>query len=372
MSSKVKIYVLIILLNLIFIEILSFFVSKFFLANVGALFDKKKITQNYDEYLKKRDNILGWDTFIGKDNLDKYSARVDRSTFKNSKPCVDLYGDSFTYGHDNEDFSWPSQLSELIECRVRNFGVGGYGSDQAQMKFLSKTNHSDIVFLNHFSENIIRNINQFRNFIYPNKSFVFKPRYIIKNDELELVPLPQIQKKNINDFFLQPEKYLSEEYFLPGYESGIQKLKFPFTLNVLKSFNHWHIRKKISQNPSRLVDFYSPNHKSKALQITFKIMHSFYLEAEYLGLKPVLTVFPTCRDLEYFQKYKKYPYENLINLLEQKNLRYINFGPIIMKKSKNNFKILYDRCGGHFNIEGETLVSKVIQEYIFETNLLEK
>ncbi len=101
-------------------------------------------------------------------------------------------------------------------------------------------------------------------------------------------------------------------------------------------------------------------------------MHSFYLEAEYLGLKPVLTVFPTCRDLEYFQKYKKYPYENLINLLEQKNLRYINFGPIIMKKSKNNFKILYDRCGGHFNIGGETLVSKVIQEYIFETNLLEK
>ena len=43
-----------------------------------------------------------------------------------------------------------------------------------------------------------------------------------------------------------------------------------------------------------------------------------------------------------------------------------------MKKSKNNFKILYDRCGGHFNIKGETLVSKVVQEYIFETNLLEK
>ncbi len=113
-------------------------------------------------------------------------------------------------------------MSELIECRVRNFGVGGYGSDQAQMKFLSKTNHSDIVFLNHFSENIIRNINQFRNFIYPNKSFVFKPRYIIKNDELELVPLPQIQKKNINDFFLQPEKYLSEEYFYQAMKAAFK------------------------------------------------------------------------------------------------------------------------------------------------------
>ncbi len=333
---------------------------------------KKKITQSYDVYLKKRDKLLGWDTFDGKDNLDKYAARVDRSSFTNSKPCIDVYGDSFTYGHENEVYSWPSQLSELIECRVRNFGVGGYGSDQAQIKFLSKKDHSNVVFLNHFSENIIRNINQFRNFIYPNKSFVFKPRYIINNDQLKLVPLPDIQKKNINDFLSYPKKYLKEEYFLPNNESGIQTLKFPFILNILKSFNHWHIKKKIFFNPSRLVDFYSPNHKSQALQITYKIMHSFYLEAKRLGLKPVLTVFPTCRDLEYFQKYNKYPYENLIALLQQENLRYIDFGPIIMEHSKNNFKKLYDRCGGHFNVKGETLVSNVIKEFIVEKNLLEK
>ena len=40
MSLKIKIYILIILLNLFF-EILSYFVSKFILTNVGAIFDKK-------------------------------------------------------------------------------------------------------------------------------------------------------------------------------------------------------------------------------------------------------------------------------------------------------------------------------------------
>ena len=64
-------------------------------------------------------------------------------------------------------------------------------------------------------------------------------------------------------------------------------------------------------------------------------MHSFYLEAKRLGLKPVLTVFPTCRDLEYFQKYNKYPYENLIALLQQENLRY-RFWPNYNEHSKNN------------------------------------
>ena len=88
-------------------------------------------TQSYNKYLNIRDSEFGWDS----PNQDKYGARIDRSNFKNSQPCIDVYGDSFTYGHPNEVYAWPSQLSSLVKCRVRNFGVGGYGSDQAFIKF---------------------------------------------------------------------------------------------------------------------------------------------------------------------------------------------------------------------------------------------
>ena len=60
------------------------------------LFLIKKITQSYDVYLKEW--VLGWDTFDEKDNLDKYAARVDRGSFTNSKPCIDVYGNHLHMG----------------------------------------------------------------------------------------------------------------------------------------------------------------------------------------------------------------------------------------------------------------------------------
>lgn len=364
----IKKYLLLVIFLLFFVEILSYLISKFFLSDVGVFFDKKKITQDYNKYLDIRASKLGWDQ--KKNNLDHYMARTDLSSYKDSKPCVDVYGDSFTYGHDNPKYAWPSQLSELLNCRVRNFGVGGYGSDQALMKFLSRDNHSKIVFLNHFSENIIRNVNQFRNFIYPSKDYLFKPRYIIHNGELKLISIPNISNKNINNFLKQPKNYLNNEYFIPNGESGIQLLKFPYTLKIVKSLNHWHLKKKINRNPSRLNEFYLPNHNSNGLNTTYQILNSFYQKVISESNIPVVTVFPTCRDLEYFNKFKKFPYESLIKLLEKNQIKYIDFGLIIMNKSGSNFRKLYDKCGGHFNEAGEMLISKVFYKYIKDNNLI--
>ncbi len=365
---RIRNYLLLFIFILFFVEIFSYLISKFFLSEKGIFFDKKKITQNYNIYLKIRDKTLGWDQ--NKNNLDHYMARVDKSSYKDSKPCVDVYGDSFTYGHDDPALAWPSQLSELLNCRVRNFGVGGYGSDQALMKFLSKDNHSKIIFLNHFSENIIRNVNQFRNFIYPNKYYLFKPRYVLQNEELKLIPIPNISNENIYFFLKQPQKYLKHEYFLPNGESGIQFLKFPYTNNIIKSLNHWHLKKKINRNPSRLIDFYLTNHNSNGLNITYQILNHFYNKVLSNGNIPIVTIFPTCRDLEYFDKFKKFPYNNLIKLLEQNKIKYIDFGLIIKNNSSNDFKKLYERCGGHFNEVGETLISKSFFKFIRENNLI--
>ena len=86
------------------------------------------------------------------------------------------------------------------------------------------------------SENIIRNINQFRNLIGPTTGFSFKPRYIFDGDKLRLIPLPKISNEKIYHFFKQPETYLNNEYFLPNGASGIQHFSFPYTIKILKIF----------------------------------------------------------------------------------------------------------------------------------------
>lgn len=368
-NSKFKNYILLIFLLFAFLEISSFFVLKFILANYGIIFDKNRITQDHNNYLKIRNDILGWDA-IGES--DKDGARKDHSSYKDSEPCIDVYGDSFTYGHPKGEYAWPSLLSDRLKCRVRNFGVSGYGTDQAHIKFLLRNNHSKIVILNHLSENIIRNLNQFRNFIYPIHQFSFKPRFIIDDDELKLISTPKIPNEKIFNFLKQPEKYLNNEYFIPNGPSGIQHLGFPYSIKVLKSFNHWHVQKKIRNIPVRYIEFYSQDHSSKGLKLTNEIMNDFYNQATASGLTAILTVFPTCRDLEYFSEHRKYPYESLINLFEQTGIKYIDFGPIFISRNKNNFENLYQECRGHFNEEGEALISEVIYEYIHDNDLLKK
>ena len=64
------------------------------------------------------------------------------------------------------------QLSKLINCKVNNFGVAGYGSDQATMLHEAIDITARISVPNHLSENVLRNVNQFRTLIYPSDTVI--------------------------------------------------------------------------------------------------------------------------------------------------------------------------------------------------------
>src|SRR5437764_405140 len=81
------------------------------------------------------------------------------------------------------------------------------------MRFLTYQDHSHIVMLNHFSEDIIRNVNQFRNLIGPGEEYAFKLRFVVKNGDLIGVDIPRIPESKIKYF---RTKYLSELVILYG------------------------------------------------------------------------------------------------------------------------------------------------------------
>jgi len=65
-----------------------------------------------------------------------------------------LYGDSFTEGSGvDPEHAWSNVLSQLLHCRVANFGVSGYGTDQAYMRFLNnQRDPARVVVLGFLSE----------------------------------------------------------------------------------------------------------------------------------------------------------------------------------------------------------------------------
>src|SRR6185312_6104743 len=85
-----------------------------------------------------------------------------------SPACLSLYGDSFVFGVEvSNTAAWGNQLAKKLNCKVLNFGVGAYGTDQAYLRFMANSNDpSGVVVLGILSENIVRNVNQNRAFLY--------------------------------------------------------------------------------------------------------------------------------------------------------------------------------------------------------------
>jgi hypothetical protein len=364
-TPKSAAYVIMLIVMVLAVEALSYGILILIQNQYGLLvYDGKQIKESRVEAYANFDPHLGW---LPRQEVDDFGARIDASDFSNSHTCIEMYGDSFTWSAEVEkQFAWPSLISDLIGCRVLNFGVSGYGSDQALMRYLKHKNYADIVVLNHLSENIIRNVNQLRNLIYPNGQLTLKPRYIVNGNSLLYVKIPEYYPNNIEDIL----SYLHNEYFIPDGESGIiSSLDFPFTLTAIKfAFNHYHITAKIKREPRHMA-FYNYTHPSKALAVTTKIMETFIEEAKVRNQRPLITIVPTCRDFQYFESHSVLPYQNIIDALGQKNISVFDFA-IPMLRYETNYHELYHECSAHPNEEGYSLMAKVFVDHLNQVGLI--
>jgi len=369
-------YAIMILFTLICVEVVSFLATR--LLQGKGVFYKPIISESYEDYLSKEDMLLGWPfpSEFGKDGeYDLNGSRIIPAfPYKTMhQNCISLYGDSFTWSSEvDHKYAWSNVLSTLVNCRVANYGVEGYGSDQAYLRFKKNTNDSSkIVFLNHLSENILRNVNQFRDLLYPDNGLGFKPRFVINEvGSLNLIPLPTFNTSKYTDVVLHPAKYFRNEYFIPGGISGVTVATFPYTISVIKSFKHFKIRARLRDEPWYL-DFYKKDHPSRGLEVTSEILASFHKDAIERGKVPVVTIIPTGKDLLYFLEHSVWPYERLISELSLRGISMFNFGEKIMSHINNNDPcVLFDNCFAHYNEEGNKMIAKIAYELLLERQLL--
>jgi hypothetical protein len=362
-------YVVSIALLFIVVEVMSILATRY-LSRSGIFFDKGIIQQSYSEYLRVRDPTLGWGPPAHA--VDAFGARKDSSAYSNSHSCLDVYGDSFTWGGEvRAEDAWAARLSDLLKCRVRNFGVDGYGSDQAYMRFLNAREHSPVVFLDHWSDNVLRNVNQFRNFLIPEPQYAFKPRFVLHDAELSLLPVPSVPAGELQAFFDRPQLVLHHEFFLPNSSWGPSIASFPYSWSLLRSYGNWMIRAKLRGQPI-YADFYSPEHPSHALVLTSAILTDFYFKASAQGIRAVVVLFPACRDFAEKKRLGKFPYEPLSRELAAAHVRFLDMGELIAAKYHDDFRRLYTTCAGHFNAQGNQFEAQIISEYIHREKLIEQ
>jgi hypothetical protein len=156
--------------------------------------------ETYEDYLRRRDPELGWPLpeQMGSALFTASGARPSPA-FPDTTPEtseIALYGDSFTQSPNSDAETWGNVLAELSKRRVSNYGQGGYGTDQAFLRFRRNANdRSKFVILAQVAEDIVRNLTRYRDLVTYEMWYAYKPRFVLDaKGELRLVPIPKLSE----------------------------------------------------------------------------------------------------------------------------------------------------------------------------------
>jgi hypothetical protein len=109
--------------------------------------------------------------------------------------CGSAFGDSFTFGGEvEENEAWVHLLSQRFGCRVRNFGVSGYGLDQAVLRYERIAPAGNLVVLGLFTEMPRRSVAASWTFYASAEPPVYsniKPYFTLASPDLRLHTIPR-------------------------------------------------------------------------------------------------------------------------------------------------------------------------------------
>ncbi|MBM3225557.1 MAG: SGNH/GDSL hydrolase family protein [Candidatus Tectomicrobia bacterium] len=301
-------------------------------------------------------------------------------------PCVSLYGDSFTFGSEvGTAEAWGNVLTELLGCRVDNYGVSGYGTDQAYLYFRRQHQQgidtAPVVIFSYLSENIVRNITQNFGFIYYAPALALKPRFVYEADEqIRLVPMPRLQPADYDAYVRDPGAFLQAEYLLPG-SSRLAKrhLGFPYLWSVPTLLTYQRIAAALQSYlfdvPPWFAALYDLAHPSQALQVTHGLLQQFTHTAQRYEKHALIFVLPTARDMLYFHQQQRWSYAPLLSLLHAHGIQALNLGPLLLARAPHDALCAYfctnaTTRSGHFTVLGNRILAEVARDILQQKGLV--
>lgn len=314
------------------------------------------------------DPELGWTVranFRGPHGRSATSAWASRGarTYADEAPADSLrlvsFGDSFTWCDEvGDDQTWQVQL-EREDARVEalNFGVPGYGTDQALLRFRRQGRRAaDIVLIGIMLENIGRNVNRYRPLWYPrSRAASAKPRFVLDGDALRLLPYPFETRTELCAAVLDGsvlERVREHEYWLDRPRAGVLGRLALGRLGLL-------VRSKLARQPARLW-----SEAGEPRRVTLALLRQFHAEALASGASEALVlVFPREGDLEQLERDGAAYWQAAFDELRADGVQVLDLAePLAAARSARPGERLYG--GGHLNAAGNAIVAQELYEWL--------
>lgn len=318
------------------------------------------------------DAELGWDIPAASKNTLGASRRGDYPALAQYR--FKAFGDSFTFGSDVSDHEmWPALIEQQGATFCLNYGVPGYGPDQAVLKYERTPVQTDFTILGIAEENIARVVNIYRAF-YMEDWGPPKPRFFLDGSGLRLepnpIPRPEDARRLLDPAFVDALRRLD---YWPHYNEEVlgapRRLAWPATRTVLTHAPFFARRAalelRLRFRPTfddelrrfRYCHLYSDS--SEAFLILSRVIDRFVDSCRRRGEQPLVLIFPMEHSVEVMNRYHRSIYEPLARRLNGRSIPHIDFGPVF---AHENFSAYYGHSG-HLSAAGNERVAREILHY---------
>ena len=311
---------------------------------------------------KRRDKKQGSEADPGRYNDE--GARINPD-YAGSPPGIAAFGDSFTKGAEVKwNQSWPYYLSELLDAYVVNYGVGGFGPDQATLKFRASPFREPkprFVILGIFEENINRVVSRFWPYYEEEGRNLlgFKPRFAIGPQGPELLASPLAEP--ITD--RQALAALAEEA-RDGDVFWARKVAFAFpysyTLGKLGLLALGKMTGKALPLGTYAGDLWGAEEATATMNA---VIDAFIAEADARGIEPVILFIPRVRRAILDDPTDWAP--NYAGFAQALAARFGERGLIVLDVAKASFgpeKMNVQPFAGHYSPYG----NKVVADFLYD------
>lgn len=331
--------------------------------------------------LEDRDPLLGWPGRRWLDaHADDRGARTSpaNAAFGDAPPCVSLYGDSFTYADEVADAeAWGDVMAWRLGCPVLNFGVGGYGVDQALMRLEQRLEAGaavgEVMVLGVYPDDLNRNMNQWRYLLQGEPALSFKPVFTPAGDGLEPVAPFAGDLDALRALVAAPAAHLPHERYLPGGDGLKRRVRagFPYSLTLVRAALRLagSIRGFDTAGRSNLInqpDYYDtrrgPSDEKRALQ---RLIAARYAQICQIHGKTCFYMFiPEAEQIFQIERYGRHDLDWLLQDLPE---------PLIPLDATTIFSDLDDicasltrdeQCQGHYNADGNRRLADFVSDAI--------
>lgn len=311
---------------------------------------------------KRFDADLGWD----------YRPPV-HNYLENKVFLSQAYGDSFVLS-GNGGITWQEAFENITGEAILNFGVGGYGLDQAVLKFerYSSEYPTRIAILGLYRQTFRRALSYhaYHYFKHVEFKFTFKPFFVEKGLRYTLYKPPCTDASCMWDVLYDPDnavrKILSSQDYWYRNNMGKPELRFPRILKYIRTLPAiW----RDSRWGRGSENYYFVNNKS--LELTKYLVKRFVVHAERNGMVPICILLYSSRDLV-VQKSSPQHNNSLVDFLKTEQILYVDTGKYILERysEDDDFQSL-GAPDGHLNNRGDRMVAAALAQGLAEMGLLE-